>query len=170
MSSYFHEKIVKPLYSAFQQGLSSHAIALSFAVGMVVGIFPIPLTTMFICFGFIYVLELNVAICQVVNLLVTPVQLMMIVPFLRFGEMVLRLDPLPLTGEELSAQLEKSVLGAFSKFGFALGVASFGWCLFALISIPLIYIIIYAGLQRTQKSQARARSARNPHLGKEKGV
>jgi uncharacterized protein (DUF2062 family) len=144
MSSFISRNVVEPLSNALSQGLSPHSIALSLSCGIVGGIFPIPLTTALICFIFIYLFQLNVAICQVVNLLVTPLQFILIVPFLRLGEALLLVnEPFPLSAEELSQHFSQSITGALSKFGEALLISCFGWAVSAAFAIPLIYFMIY---------------------------
>jgi hypothetical protein len=134
--------VVDPLLGAFRQGLTRQTISLSFACGIVGGLFPIPFTTSVICFLFIYLFSLNVAICQVVNILMTPVQILVIIPFLRFGEFLIQAkEPLPLIVDEL---LALSLTDIVAKFGYTLSLACFGWFVFSIVSIPFLYFLIYS--------------------------
>ena len=165
---YWRKKVVEPLTATLSQGLSTHAIALSFACGFVGGIFPVPVASTFVCFAFIFVFSLNTVICQVTNFLATPVQFGLIVPFVKFGEKILQCDPLPLSAEALQAEMEKSVFGTIEKFASGFGVAIVGWVVVSLFVVPLLYIIIYAGIQRTESAKKKARGAKNPYLDKPK--
>ena len=73
-----------------------------------------------------------------------------------------------MTAEAIQEEMEKSVVGTLQKFGAGFGVAIVGWLAFSMVAIPLLYIIIYAGIERTEMAKKKAKGARNPYLDKAK--
>ena len=144
-------KIIQPLVSSFKRGLSPHTLSLSLSFAIVCSLFPVPLTTTLVCFIFVTLLSLNGPLCYVINLLLTPLQLFMIVPFLRFGEAMVGEEPLPLSPSELSARFSASFLSALSDFGYGLTLACLGWAAFSLMAVPFLYLLLFAGFSRTRK-------------------
>ena len=61
-------------------------------------------------------LRLNLPLIQAVNYAGTPLQWLMMVPFLRLGETVTGAEPLPLTPAEIKAAIEVQGLGFFTDF------------------------------------------------------
>lgn len=71
------------------EGLSADTIALSVALGLILGIFPVYGFPTIFCAVAAIVLKLNWPALQLVNYLASPLQLAMLVPFARVGERLL---------------------------------------------------------------------------------
>ena len=56
------------------------------SVGVTGGLFPIPGLTIVVCIILIWLFRLNPVVTQIFNLLVTPLELVMVVPFVKAGE------------------------------------------------------------------------------------
>lgn len=65
-------KIVDPLMDQLKSGVSPEKLALSLALGVVGGVFPVPGLTTLPCVLFTVLFSLNPVAPQVVNILVTP--------------------------------------------------------------------------------------------------
>ncbi|KAJ3009235.1 hypothetical protein HKX48_008086 [Thoreauomyces humboldtii] len=65
---------------------------------------------------------------QAINLVLTPLDVALSLPFMRVGEFVLRRDPLPLSPAELIASIkEAGFWNAFGMLATGLGCAIVGW-------------------------------------------
>jgi uncharacterized protein (DUF2062 family) len=72
--------------SLLSHGMSPHAIALSVALGFVLGVFPILGCPTILCGLAAIMLRLNLPAVQFVNYLVYPLQIALLLPFIRLGE------------------------------------------------------------------------------------
>lgn len=68
-----------------RQGISPRRLALSLALGCAVGCLPLVGIPTFICAGLALALGLNLPAIQAANYAVMPLQLLLIVPFMRLG-------------------------------------------------------------------------------------
>src|SRR5205823_6730685 len=83
-----YRKIFLSILDMLRQGITPERIALSIALGGVLGVFPVLGSTTILCAAAAFVLRLNLAAMQVVNLLVYPLQLLLFLPFLQAGSRI----------------------------------------------------------------------------------
>jgi len=135
----FYEKNIKEkVVSLLKQGLTPHELALSFAFGFAGGLFPILGTTSLVCALFIYIFNLNIAATQLINLLITPLDFAMVIPYMNFGNKIFMTESTK--SIELSDLMKE---GAFSIFFWGFLRATVAW----MISVPVIVGIIYLVLK-----------------------
>ncbi len=72
------------------RGATPEALALSIALGLVLGVFPAPGLPTLLCALAAGLLRLNAAALQAVNYISYPLQLALLAPFISLGEVVLR--------------------------------------------------------------------------------
>lgn len=91
-------KIVDPLVGYLRQGMEPRVLALSASMGLAFGLFPIAGLTSVCCGVAAVVLRgrCHVPTMLLVNMVVTPLELSLIIPFMRLGERVLGAPALPL--------------------------------------------------------------------------
>ena len=70
-------------------------LSITIVLGMFLGIFPILGTTTLLCFIATIPLKLNVVIIQLANYLVYPLQLVLFVPFIKFGGKIFGAPEIP---------------------------------------------------------------------------
>ena len=136
--------MIDPLLNLLKQGLSPSQLALTIALGIVFGIVPFLGGTTFLVTITAVRLRLNVAAMLLVSHLMSPVQLLLIIPLLRLGARLFGKGPAPdLTMTKLRHLLEHDLGGAFSLLWRAeLGAV----LLWALGSVPLA-ALLYLGLR-----------------------
>ena len=91
----------KIFYDALRRGLTPHKLSMTCAMGVVIGIFPVFGTTTILCFGIAIAFRLNIPLIQLVNYLVAPLQLIFILPFIKMGTILFRLNPFPYNMDQL---------------------------------------------------------------------
>jgi uncharacterized protein (DUF2062 family) len=69
----------------FTYGLTPFQLALTISFGVTLGLFPFIGLTSLLCFIFAFIFRLNIIVIQLVNWLVSPLQLIMLVPFYQLG-------------------------------------------------------------------------------------
>ena len=85
MRRVWRKKIAEPVLNLLALGMTSEQMALSVALGVVLGVCPVfGFPTMF-CIPAALVLRLNLPALQIVNYLVYPLQLILLIPFVRLG-------------------------------------------------------------------------------------
>ena len=88
-ASWLRRRVLDPLLNLLKQGLAPGQLALTVALGVVVGIVPLLGTTTVLAALVAWRLRLNVAAMQLVTHLLTPLQLLLFVPLLRQGARLL---------------------------------------------------------------------------------
>ena len=88
-ASWLRRRVLDPLLNLLRQGLAPGQLALTVALGVVVGIVPLLGTTTMLAALVAWRLRLNIAALQLVTHLLTPLQLLLFVPLLRQGARLL---------------------------------------------------------------------------------
>src|SRR3954466_5116036 len=88
---FLRRRLVEPVLKLLRQGATPEKIPLSLAFGLGIGIFPVLRISTVLCTVLALALRLNLPAIQLVNYLASPVQLALIIPFVRVGELVLGL-------------------------------------------------------------------------------
>jgi len=84
----YHNKILKPLVNFLKEGLSPEKLALSVALGFVIGIIPVLGITTIMCALVAIIFRINMPAIQLINYFVYPLQLILFIPFLKFGAFI----------------------------------------------------------------------------------
>jgi len=122
-------RVREPLVRELRQGSSPEGMASSFAVGTAVGILPfLGLTTM-ACAVAGFALRLNHVGIQVANLVTYPLQVALLVPFVRLGEYLTDSPPMPIVPSEIAAHFSESPIGFLAEFGMAGVHGLMGWAI-----------------------------------------
>jgi uncharacterized protein (DUF2062 family) len=155
--SWWQRRVVAPIVAQLKQGITPEKIALTLALGGVLGIFPILGATTLLC-GVIGVwLRLNQPLIQLVNYLVYPLQIVLLIPFYRAGERLFGAEPVPIV----------DVPGLIARFGespwqFILDYGMVGlygivvWCLVAPLLAGLGYALLKPILVRLRPTSSAA--------------
>ncbi len=86
-----------------RQGLTPDKLAVTLALGFVIGCFPVLGLTTVICAGVALLLRLNLPAIQVGNYLAFPLQFLLMIPFMRLGERIFHAPRLDLSLTQMMA-------------------------------------------------------------------
>jgi len=128
------------LNNALRQGLTPHKLAMTCALGVVVGIFPVFGTTTILCFAVAIAFRLNIPVIQLVNYLVSPLQLFFIIPFIKIGTILFHLNPFPYDADQLITLFRNDFFLLMKEIGIALLLGIGVWSTF---SVPLYFVLYY---------------------------
>ena len=137
--------LLDPLVNLLKAGLSPGQLALTVGLGAALGVAPIFGLTTLIATGVALRLRLNVAALQLVCHLLTPVQLLLLLPFLRYGGELLGQGPAlaRFTLAQLQYQARHAPLALLRLLWRAeLG----GLLIWAAAAVPLV-ALLYFGLR-----------------------
>lgn len=154
MRAFLRERLLVPIATLLSQGIGPEQLALSLAIGLVVGVFPVMGTTTVLCTIAALALRLNLVAIQAVHLAATPLQLALIIPFVRVGERLVGADPQPLTIAQGMALIQQGVGHAIVALWGAIVHSVIGWLALAPFALLLVYLIARAILQRVLQRRA----------------
>ena len=148
MLAIVRRRVVEPILGLLRQGLAPRDLALCLALGAGVGMFPVlgvstPALTVIALWR-----RLNLAAIQLVSWLVGPLQVALIIPFMRLGEWLLGAAPQPLTVEAGLAILAEGALQAIVTLWDAIVHAAAGWILIGPAFIYVLYRLLTPVLER----------------------
>lgn len=145
---FLYRPIVAPIVALLTQGITPEKIALSLALGIVLGTFPVLGSTTVLCAAAAMVFGLNLPAIQLANYLIYPMQLFLLVPFIRMGEKLFRSAPAPLSLAQILTTVRASLTHAVSTLWLAELHAVFAWLLIAPVAIWLLYFLLSRTLRR----------------------
>ncbi len=148
MKEFLYNKIAKPIINLLLQGITPQKIALSIAFGISLGIFPVLGSTVILCTLATFLLRLNIVAIQLVNYLVYPLQLILFIPLIRFGEFLLNSQPFPISMEKIFFMLKEDIWLAIQTFWVANLHGIFAWFVISPVLTFLSYIIVLPILKR----------------------
>lgn len=128
------EWITAPFAKFIRTGLNPPKLALSFSLGICLGITPLLGTTTLTCTIAAVYFRLNFAAIQLINYMVYPLQILLLYPFLRAGSFITGSEVLSGTTAEMTERFRADWWQAISELGLTTVVALGIW---ALISVPL---------------------------------
>jgi uncharacterized protein (DUF2062 family) len=142
MRDFLQRRVIAPLAALLRQGVTPGKLALSVALGLVIGLIPIIGVSTALCALAALALRLNMPAIQLVNYLLTPLQLILIIPFLRFGEQLVNAPRFPVTLESGLALLSHGAINAITVLATAIIHATLGWIVLAPLLCYALYRIL----------------------------
>lgn len=156
---FFRRRIVRPIVELLRQGVTPEKMALSVALGVALGVFPVLGTTTALCALVAFAWRLNLPAIQIANYFVYPFQIALILPFFRAGEKLFGAPHLPLSVSQIVAAIHASFWGATRFLWTTIWHAAVAWCLVAPAFVALAYVILVALLRRIARRQITGKIA-----------
>jgi uncharacterized protein (DUF2062 family) len=156
VKDFFQTRLLQPLLGLLKQGLAPKELALCIALGAGIGLFPVlgvstPLLTLIALLR-----KLNLAAIQLVSYAMSPIQLVLIIPFMRLGEWVTGAAPQPMTISAGMEILAAGILEAIITLWDAIVHATVGWLLLGPIAIYVTYRLLTPILERASQRLRKA--------------
>jgi hypothetical protein len=121
-----------------RQGISPRRLALTLALGFAIGCIPVIGIPTVLCAALALILGLNQPAIQAANYAAMPLQLLLIVPFMRLGKWIFGLGPAHLHIFDWLRNIV--VLRPAAHVGWLAGEALFGWLLVAGPAVVLLWL------------------------------
>jgi len=151
LNQWLRRRILEPLLKLLSEGLAPSRLALCVAVGIVIGTIPILGVSTILCTLIALMFRLNLPAIQLAQWAMAPIQLLLIIPFVRLGEWLLRAPPQPLSLKAAAALMEQGLGPAVVALGDAILHASFAWALIAPVLILLLNKTLRPVFQRSAR-------------------
>lgn len=155
-ATWMRRRVLAPLLNLLQQGLSPTQLALTVALGVVFGLIPVlGVTTLLATFTAVR-LRLNVAAMLLISHLMSPVQLLVLVPLLQLGARVVNDGTdTALTLARLQHLMSHDWLGAAQLLWRASLGAFLLWLLGAVVVVPGLFYGLRPVFARFAKRPAK---------------
>src|SRR5271168_838226 len=137
-NNWLRRRIFNPLLALLSQGIAPDRLALCVAIAVVVGNVPILGISTILCAAIALAFRLNLPAIQLVQAAMAPTQLLLIIPFVRLGEHLLRAPPEALSIRQGLALIQQGVGHAIEVLWHAILHAGFAWI---LVAPPAIYLL-----------------------------
>lgn len=133
--------------AVFSQGLTPKEMALSIVLGSFLGAIPlIGVATPAVTFLALY-LRLNLPLALFMTYAVSPLHVLLFLPFIYGGEAILGVEHMPITFEGVKTAFQADIMTALSDLSLQLGYGLVGW---VVIGIPVsigLFFLIYISLK-----------------------
>jgi len=155
----WQHRVVDVVLAQLRQGITPEKIALTVAMGLTLGLFPILGSTTLLCFLAGLLLKLNQPIIQLVNYVVYPLQVGGIYFFIRVGEWLTRTPPLQFSIAGLIQQFRAAPLHFFQQFGMTALRGVLAWTVMAPFAAAAIYFLLLPLLRRLARLRGAGANA-----------
>jgi uncharacterized protein (DUF2062 family) len=148
LKDWLNRRILEPLLALLRDGLSPRRLALCVAIAIVVGNIPILGVSTILCAVIALIFRLNLPAIQLVQAAMAPTQLLLLIPFVRLGEWMLRVPPQIVSFEGTFALLSLGIWRAVVLLRDAIFHAAFAWGVTAPLCIYLLQRLLTPVFER----------------------
>ncbi|HTB15923.1 MAG TPA: DUF2062 domain-containing protein [Bryobacteraceae bacterium] len=148
LRSAIHRKLVQPFIDLLKQGVTPEKIALTIALGVSLGVIPVIGSTTMLCTVAAVTLRLNLPGIMLINGLVYPLQLALLVPFLRAGAWIFRVDGPKLTIGQIFTLIRTDMWHTITTLWVATMHALVIWLIAGCAVSSIVYLVLAVVLRR----------------------
>jgi hypothetical protein len=148
--NWFYRRLVLPILALLRMGATPQRLAWSIAVGLLVGLNPVIGTTTVLCLALSFAFRLNIVAAQIANHAMFPLELALVVPFIRLGSKVFRTSAMPLSAGDFLEHARTAPLALFRQVWLWEWHAFLLWIMIGIAAAPLIAFILTPILERVQ--------------------
>ena len=140
------DAVKRGVANGLSQGISPRRLALTLALGCAIGCIPVVGIPTLVCAALAFALRLNLPAIQAANYAVMPLQLLLIVPFVRMGGWLLSSGPDQ--AAQASMLLHTTPLRLVTQMGSLAEQALLAWVLLAVPAVLLLTFTLTLVLRR----------------------
>jgi uncharacterized protein (DUF2062 family) len=148
LKNWLNRRLLEPLLALLRQGISPRRLALGVAIAIVVGNIPILGVSTILCTFIALIFRLNFPAIQLVQAAMAPTQVLLIIPFVRLGEWILRVPPQVVSIKAALALMSQGVWQAVVVLRDAIFHAGLAWALIAPFAVYLIHRLLTPVFER----------------------
>lgn len=147
-NGFLTRKLIRPLLEILRQGVTPEKLALSVALGVVIGVIPLLGWSSALCALIALIWGLNVPAIQLVNYFLYPAQIALLIPFFRLGERLFRAPHLPLSLAKIYGFAHANLWGAIKLLWTTTWHAVVVWVLIAPFVAGFLYFLLEPAFRR----------------------
>jgi uncharacterized protein (DUF2062 family) len=130
----------KKLLALLKTGMTPESLALCIGLGVALGLVPALGTTTLLCAIMAFLFRLNLPAIQLVNYCVYPLQLALLIPFIRAGEWLFGAESLNLSLESIQLMMKSDLWATVISLWSTTMRAVMAWLLIAPVIVVLVYL------------------------------
>lgn len=136
----WQRRVRAPVLRELRRGISPSRVALASMLGLVSATWPQIGTNPFMALLLSWAFRCNKAITSGISLVFTPLQYMLMIPFLRVGETLLGVEHFQTSVAEIITIVATDPIGSFEVLGIPLVHAILGWISCWLVIGPVLFL------------------------------
>ena len=148
ISGFIEKRVVRPLYDYIRLGLSPVKLSIAISVGATLGLCPVFGTTTILCGLLAIIFRLNMAVMQLVNYLMLPLQLLILIPLIKTGEYMFSSDNSKLTAEMIVYAFRESWFIGMKEVGHLEMMGAGAWAIFIIPLGVILYLILLPAIKK----------------------
>ena len=137
--TFWQKRVVTPVVAQLRQGVTPEKLALTIALGLALGCFPLLGSATLLCGLAGLALRLNQPVIQLVNYGAYPLQLTLLIPHYRAGEWLFQSPPVPLSIPLLYQRFAEDFGSFLRDYGLLALQGIAVWCLLAPPAAAALY-------------------------------
>jgi hypothetical protein len=141
---------VLPILALLRMGATPQRLAWSIAAGLLIGINPLLGTSTIVSLAVAAAFRLNLVASQMTNHASWPLEIVLVVPFIRLGARVFHTAPMPLSPHLFLEAARASPLAVIRQLWVWEWHALLVWAAIAVVAMPLIALALTPLLRRLQ--------------------
>jgi uncharacterized protein (DUF2062 family) len=146
--NWLYRRVALPVLALLRMGASPEKLAWSIAAGLLIGINPIIGSTTVLCLAVAVVCRLNVAASQIGNHVVYPLELLLVIPFIRAASRVFHTAPMPLSASALLHAAREHPVDLTRQLWLWEWHAFLLWIILAALAVPFVALALTPLLRR----------------------
>jgi uncharacterized protein (DUF2062 family) len=155
LKNWLIRRFLEPLLALLRAGLAPRRLALCVAIAIVIGNIPILGVSTILCAVIALIFRLNLPAIQLVQAAMAPTQLLLIIPFVRLGEWILRVPAQAVSVKGAFALMSQGIWQAVVVLRDAIFHAAFAWALLAPFSVYLLHRLLTPLFERMAAQMRR---------------
>lgn len=148
VADWLRRRVRDPLVAELRQGATPEAVSAAVTVSLALAVVPFIGLTTLLCLVAGRLLRLNHVVMQVINHTAFPLQVLLIVPFVRLGEALAGARHFALTPTAIVDEFNRSIPDFLEKFWLAGLHGLLGWTVTVPLACWLLHLILRQTLHR----------------------
>jgi hypothetical protein len=146
--NWFYRRGVLPILALLRMGATPRTLAWSIAAGLLIGINPLLGTTTALCLAAAFAFRLNLVASQIANHIAWPLELALVIPFIRLGARVFHTAAMPLSPRLFLEAARRTPLALTRQLWLWEWHALVLWAAVAAVAMPAIALALTPVLRR----------------------
>ena len=143
-----YRRLVLPILALLRMGATPQKLAWSIAAGLLIGINPLLGTTTIFCLAVSFPFRLNVLATQIANHTAFPLELALVVPFIRLGSRIFHTAPMPLSPHLFLTAARTAPFALTRRLWLWEWHAFIVWAAIVIVAAPLLAFALTPLLRR----------------------
>lgn len=143
-----YRRIVLPILALLRRGATPEKLAWSLAAGVLIGLNPILGSTTLLCLAVAFLFRLNIVASQITNHLAYPLQIILLIPFIRLGSRIFHTAAMPLSANDLLHAARTGPLQLARDLWLWESHALVVWAVLAAVLTPILALALTPILRR----------------------